>query len=507
MRKTLKKILPAWLAAALALTGMTSVVSAQETEADGQQTEYEEVFSQWNQDAPALQTLIEYVEDVTDESSPNYIPPVDRIATFDMDGTLCAELCPTYLEYYMLAWRILKDPNYAPDAEMLEFGRMLRDHALDKSFPDHMDLLHATHAAKAYSGMTLTEFSDFVTSLLLNDVDGFEGMTYAETFYLPMIEVVEYLQENDFKVYVCSGSDRSLCRTYIEGVMDIPYEQIIGMDVVMDATNQQGADGLDYVFTKEDNIVRTDQLIIKNLKMNKVRAIVQEIGRQPVLSFGNSGGDCSMHNYTIFNNRYRSEAFMLIADDEERDYGNTEKTRALGEEWEQDGYHVISMRDDFKTIYGENVKKTGTFHWLENLAEDRVPVEAEDAAAQAGDGDALEAAAEAAEDGEAEDVQYVMYLGTNDKDTNEPVFDQEEAKEKAKAILLDNFGGYTIDDAEGGWRDGDTVYQEYTLVIYLSDTTLDDVHAAADELIDTFHQSSILIQTNPTSTEFYSKAA
>ena len=168
---------------------------------------------------------------------------------------------------------------------------------------------------------------------------------------------------------------------------------------------------------------------------------------------------------------------------------------------------MISMRDDFKTIYGENVKKTGTFHWLENLAEDRVPVEAEDAAAQAGDGDALEAAAEAAEDGEAEDVQYVMYLGTNDKDTNEPVFDQEEAKEKAKAILLDHFGGYTIDDAEGGWRDGDTVYQEYTLVIYLSDTTLDDVHAAADELIDTFHQSSILIQTNPTSTEFYSKAA
>ena len=119
----------------------------------------------------------------------------------------------------------------------------------------------------------------------------------------------------------------------------------------------------------------------------------------------------------------------------------------------------------------------------------------------------VQAGQSVAEDQSAPDVQYVLYLGTNDKDTNEPVFDQEEAKEKAKAILLDHFGGYTIDDAEGGWRDGDTVYQEYTLVIYLSDTTLDDVHAAADELIDTFHQSSILIQTNPTSTEFYSKAA
>ena len=81
--------------------------------------EEEDRFADWNPDAPALKALIEYVESVTDESSPDYIPPVDRIATFDMDGTLCAELNPTYLEYYLLAWRILKDPSYEPDAEML----------------------------------------------------------------------------------------------------------------------------------------------------------------------------------------------------------------------------------------------------------------------------------------------------------------------------------------------------------------------------------------------------
>ena len=98
------------------------------------------VFSEWNPDAPALKALIEYVEDVTDEASADYIPPADRIATFDMDGTLCAELNPTYLEYYLLAMRILQDPTYAPDAEMLAFGRMLRDCALDKSFPEGMDM-------------------------------------------------------------------------------------------------------------------------------------------------------------------------------------------------------------------------------------------------------------------------------------------------------------------------------------------------------------------------------
>ena len=329
----------------------------------------EELFAEWNAEAPALKTLIAYVEDVTDEASPNYIPPADRIATFDMDGTLCGELYPTYLEYYLLARRIFCDPTYQPDEEMLEFGRILRDHALDKSFPDHMDLLHAEHAAKAYAGMTLTQFADFVTNQLVRETDGFEGMTNAGTFYLPMIEVVEYLQENDFKVFVCSGSDRFICRTFIEGMLDIPYEQIIGMDVALEATNQGDADGLDYAFTGEDTLIRTDRLLIKNLKTNKVLQIAQEIGRQPVLSFGNSGGDTSMHNYTICNNRYKSAAFMLIADDEERDYGNTEKAQALREKWEAAGYHVISMKDDFRTIYGDDVKKTGVFRWAEEFAD------------------------------------------------------------------------------------------------------------------------------------------
>lgn len=111
---------------------------------------------------------------------------------------------------------------------------------------------------------------------------------------------------------------------------------------------------------------------------------------------------------------------------------------------------------------------------------------------------------ESKETEESHDIQYVLYLGTNDKDTNQPVFSKEEAKEAAKEILIDHFGGYTIQEAEGGWKDGDTIYQEYTLVIYLSDTSLDEVHSAADELISKFHQSSVLIQSNQTTTEFYS---
>lgn len=103
-----------------------------------------------------------------------------------------------------------------------------------------------------------------------------------------------------------------------------------------------------------------------------------------------------------------------------------------------------------------------------------------------------------------QDVQYVLYLGTNDKDTNEPVFSPDEARTKAEDILIEHFGGYTIQEAHGGWEYEGTRYQEYTIVIYLSDTNLDAVHAAAKDMIRVFNQSSVLIQTNSTVTEFYS---
>ena len=118
---------------------------------------------------------------------------------------------------------------------------------------------------------------------------------------------------------------------------------------------------------------------------------------------------------------------------------------------------------------------------------------------------ALVIAARPAEQIPAEqDVQYVMYVGTNDKDTNEPVLPPEEAKAKAQEILLRHLGGYTIQEANGGWIDGEKVYTEYTMVIYMSDTVPEKVHAVGDEMISAFHQSSVLIQANRTRTEFYS---
>ena len=377
--KRIWSIFTAALTAAALIAGTASQALADEgvlpagAESEGAEQEYEdeEVFAHWNQDAPALEALVSFVETATDESSPDFIPEADRIAVFDMDGTLYAELFPTYLEYYMLAWRILKDPSIEPDEEMLKVGRALRDGALDGSFPEDMPMQHALQAARAYAGLTLDEFADFVTEILIRDADGFQGMTYGEAFYQPMIDVVEYLQDNDFSIYVCSGSDRFICRTLMEGMLDIPYENIIGMDVALVADGQKDTDGLDYVFTKDDTLIRSDRLLIKNLKMNKVSQIAQEIGRQPVLSFGNSSGDVSMHNYTLTNDRYKSAAFMLVADDGERDYGKPEKAQELSDKWEEAGFNVISMKNDFRTIYGEEVTKTGSFRWAEELKDSR----------------------------------------------------------------------------------------------------------------------------------------
>ena len=496
MKKTIR-LMAMLMAVMMAMAALTGFALAEDTAEDAParrvlfktartaETVEEAAFAQWNADAPALKALIEYVEAVTDPDSSDFIPEEDRIATFDMDGTLMGELYPTYLEYYMLAWRILKDPDCQPDAAMLEVGRTLRDCALDNSFPEDMAMQHAVQAARAYAGMTLNEISDFVTKFLVREVDGFEGMTYGECFYLPMVEVVEYLQDNGFTCYVCSGSDRFICRTFIEGMLDIPYNNIIGMDVHLEATGQGDEAALDHTFSVGEDVVRTDKLLIKNLKTNKVLQIAQEIGRQPVLSFGNSSGDVSMHNYVIGNNVYRSAAFMLIADDDVRDYGNPEKAAGLREKWEANGYNVISMANDWKTIYGEDVVKTGEFHWLDELAEDRVPADAE-----------------ANSDG---DLQYVLYLGTNDRETGKPVFTQQEAIETAREILVAHFGSYTIQEAIGGGIDADGAEsQEYTLVITVNNTDAEAVHAAADELIEAFHQSSVRIQENPAATKLYS---
>ena len=315
-------------------------------------------LSSWN-NCEALTALKTYVEDVTSPQSANFIPVEDRIVTTDMDGTFVGELYPSYFEYMMLEYRVLDDPSYKDKApeDVRQAAQAIRDFVrTGKKLPDHFDMVHAYAAAKAYAGMTIAEFDAYVKAYGEKQANGFKGMTYGKSFYQPMIEVFDYLKANGFTVYVVSGSDRFICRALVESIGIAP-NRVIGMDVKFETNKQGETAGVDYTMNKDEYLVRTDQLIIKNLKTNKVKQISQEIGKVPVMSFGNSGGDVSMHNYCLSNKKYRTAVFQLIADDDARDHANREKALALGQKWRDAGFHVISMRDDFKTIYGFNVQK------------------------------------------------------------------------------------------------------------------------------------------------------
>ena len=267
-----------------------------------------EYFTLWN-DCEAINSLKEYVLDVTNENSKNYIPKEDRIATFDMDGTIIGELYPTYFEYNLLEYRVLDDPSYkdiAP-AFVKETANDIRSFVRDGvKLPDHFDMKHANAAAMAYSGMTISEFDTYVKNYANRKANGFNDLKFINSFYKPMLEVFKFLDDYEFTYYIVSGSDRAICRALVSSI-GIEPNRVIGMDVRYKSINQGEEDGVDYTFKKGEYLVRTDELIIKNLKTNKVKQISEEIGKVPVLSFGNSNGDCAMHNYCLSINSIRQK--------------------------------------------------------------------------------------------------------------------------------------------------------------------------------------------------------
>ena len=348
-----------WMLAAILVISGASVLTSCSKDDDNNAVVQpaKEYFTLWNQ-CEALTALQDYVKDVTNPSSPNYIKEEDRIATFDMDGTFVGELYPTYFEYNMLEYRALDDATYQAPEDVKEAGQAIRDFVRNgKKLPDHFDMVHAYAAAKAYSGMTLAEFDAYVKAYAQQTANGFSGMTYGESFYKPMLEVFEFLKDNGFTYYVVSGSDRFICRALTESI-GIPSNRVIGMDVKLMSSSQGAEAGVDYTMSQKEDLVRTDELIIKNLKTNKVLQISQEIGKVPVLSFGNSSGDCAMHNYALGNQQHRTAAFMLVADDDARDHADLAEGARREAKWREAGYYVISMKNDFKTIYGNGVVKT-----------------------------------------------------------------------------------------------------------------------------------------------------
>lgn len=312
----------------------------------------------WTKGSKVAASIKSYVKRTTDQKSKSYIPVNDRIAVFDLDGTIIGELYPSYFEYMMFIHRALYDPTYQAPEDMKEFASALESGIASGKLPENNELLHARYAGQAYKGMTPEQLRLYTMEFMKSDAAGFTNLTRGQAFYKPMVSLVEYLEANDFTCYIVSGSDRNVVRGIIGGNLPIPDNHVIGMSYSNVATGQGDEDGLEYVYSSTDDVVLGGDLLIKTIKMNKVAAIAQEIGKVPVLSFGNSSGDVSMAQYVENNKRYEGKAYMVCCDDLVREHGNMKKADDMRMTCLQRGFDPISMRDDFATIYGSNVTIT-----------------------------------------------------------------------------------------------------------------------------------------------------
>lgn len=315
-------------------------------------------FNYWREGSQVLENLKHYVCEVTDEKSEKYIPKADRIAVFDMDGTLLSETTPHYSGWilwldYVRQWpdKVSKENKELADAvrENIYERKPIKDSRLNKQ---------ADYQNECFEGMTPEEYHNYVRQWMDNTpATGMNNMTMGESFYLPMLEVISYLTTNDFTIYIVSGADRGLVRATIDGVIKIPMSHCIGSDIVMKASMQGDAPDNNHTIKAGERVERGGKATSSNVSFTKIKNIVEEIGQKPVLAFGNSTGDYAMFRYVTDNNPYPSAAFCLLCDDTERDYGNTKTAEWMKNYCIENGWHTVSMHDDWKTIYGYGVTK------------------------------------------------------------------------------------------------------------------------------------------------------
>ena len=316
------------------------------------------ILSLWKEGAPSRKEIISYVEAVTDKNSKYYIPPKDRIAVSDMDGTLFCETDPTYFDFKLLMYRVLEDEVYRELAteEERTVVKKIQDFINTGESAEGLEYDAGQAIASTFSGMTVTEFGQYVRQFGELPAPGYDGMKAGEAFYRPMVQILSYLRKNGFSVYVCSGTDRMVVREIVSGV-NITPNRVIGTDERLVARDQGDTKDAEYYFDDHDELVLGGEMLNKNLQMSKVSMIAKEIGYQPVLCFGNSSGDISMARYVTVNNPYKTRVFMLCCDDTERENGNPGKAEKMRTMCEENGWIPVSMKNDWETIYGPGVTK------------------------------------------------------------------------------------------------------------------------------------------------------
>lgn len=316
-------------------------------------------FQYWNDNSPAKQKIIEFVEDVTNPNSANYIPPEDRIATFDMDGTFYCETAPIYFQEAMLLYRALEDPSYQAPKKLVDLAKKIKPkvYAKQKLTPAESKA-YFNWLTKAYEGLTPEEYRACVRKFMDTNEAGFRNLKRGEAFYLPMVEIISYLTNNGFAVYIDTGCGVATTHELVDGVIPVRYDRIVGSDFGFTSTGMGKEAPDDHFYDRyKEKIVIAGTPLKNNIKTRKIFSILNQIGKKPVLAFGNSSGDSGMFEYTLQDNKYRSMSFMVICDDTERELGNPKRAANDTALAQKRGWNTISMRDDWKTIYGDNVTR------------------------------------------------------------------------------------------------------------------------------------------------------
>ena len=308
----------------------------------------EDHLRSWN-DGPTKKAIVEFVKTTTDKASPNYVPPGERIATFDNDGTLWVEQ-PMYVQALFALDRVKTLAPRHPEWQSLEpFASVLKGDlksALAGGDKALLEIMMATHA-----GMTTDEFQQIVRDWISTAKNPVTKRPVLEMVYQPMVELLAYLRAHDYKTFIVSGGGIEFMRPWAEQVYGVPPEQVVGSSI---RTKFEMRDG-------KAVLVRLPDLNFIDDREGKPVGINQHIGHRPVAAFGNSDGDQQMLEYATSGSGKRF-AMLVLHDDAKREFaygpasGLPEShvgtfTQSLYDEAKQRGWIIISMKDDWKQVF------------------------------------------------------------------------------------------------------------------------------------------------------------
>jgi hypothetical protein len=349
MKRSLRRDLPAlFLWATVVLVASVSAAAVFGSAALAANPLHAEPLPSWNDTAPK-QAIVAFVDKVTKEGSPDFVPSAERIAVFDNDGTLWCEQ-PVPVQLYFALDRVKALAPQHPEWKTQEpFASLLKgDLKTARAGGDQavLELFRATHA-----GMTTDEFAQIVQDWIATARHPKTGRLFTEMAYQPMLELLAYLRASGFKTFIVSGGGIEFMRPWAERVYGIPPEQVVGSSFKT-MFEMRGGKAV---------LVRLPELNFNDDRDGKPVGINQQIGRRPIAAFGNSRGDQEMLEYTQSGEGARFE-LLVLHDDAAREYAYGPARGlpdvklgafppALDDEARKSGWTVVSMKDDWKTVF------------------------------------------------------------------------------------------------------------------------------------------------------------